>query len=108
MTTVINLPLNKTHKKAYIVHNFKQVEDTVIMIMYVEKLHSWKKIFFNYEQGFWHTDQYKEYIDAKTSTNLQKQLSNIFYQHDTVSYSPQKKEVGLSADHALMLCGGCN
>jgi hypothetical protein len=73
MSAVLRLPYyNGTPINIYLIYDFKQIKDVILMVMYVDKLNTWKKIFVNYEDGVWRTRMLTHYIDTK----MYKQVCN--------------------------------
>lgn len=80
MSAVIKLPNEGNAKNVYLIYDFKQVNDSILLLMYVEKLNCWKKIFVNNKDGVWDTSVLAPYTDDETFKQLCTKLEFIFSQ----------------------------
>src|SRR2546423_10611237 len=56
MSAVIKLPgYNGKPNNIFLIYDFNQIKDLILIVMYVDKLNTWKKIFINYKDGEWKT-----------------------------------------------------
>jgi hypothetical protein len=78
MSVVLKLPDNGSSKRVYLIYDFKQVSDSILLIMYVDGLNRWKKFFINYEEGEWETDILIPYTDSQTLQQICDKLKFIF------------------------------
>ncbi len=85
MSIVLKLPGSGTTKQVYLIYDFKQVSDSIMLIMYVDEQQSWKKFFITYEDGAWNTDILKSYTDSETLQRICDKLQFIFSEQAHVS-----------------------
>ena len=78
MSAVLRLPCDGKPNNIYFIYDFKEVDDSILMVMYVDKFNAWKKIFINYEDGAWNTDLLVYYTDNKTYRQICSKLKFIF------------------------------
>jgi hypothetical protein len=78
MSTVLKLPwYNGKPNNIYLIYDFKQVKDVILMVMYVDKLRAWKKIFLNYRDDKWKTNILTCYMNAETYKQVCNKLQLI-------------------------------
>jgi len=78
MSAVLRLPYHKgSPNNIFLIYNFKQLKDLILMVMYVDKLNTWKKIFVKYKNGEWKTGVLARYMDAKTYRQVCNKLRLI-------------------------------
>ena len=105
MSAVLKLPRNNGSKNIYLIYDFKQVKDSILIVMYVDKLNSWKKIFINYENGAWDIDILAFYTDDVTCAQIRSKLNFILSRHQ---YSDEQKALNLEQsmeDNAAFILG---
>ena len=85
MSAVLKLPTNGNTKNIYLIYDFKQVDDTILMVMYVDTLNTWQKFFINYENGSWNTKPLNNYTDTETLDKINTKLKYISYEHDHIN-----------------------
>ena len=85
MSVVLKLPENGTTKQVYLIYDFKQVSDSILLIMYVDELKRWKKFFIDYEDGTWTTDSLASYTDSQTLQRILDKLEFIFSEQTRIS-----------------------
>ncbi len=74
MLAVIKLPCtNGSPNNIFITYDFKQVKDSVLLVMYVPRLKSFKKIFITYENGILDTGILAFFLE---DDNLYRQVCN--------------------------------
>ena len=81
MSTVLKLTTNGCINNICLIYNFKQVSDLILVIMYVEELHAWKKIFINYDNGTWDTSTLAHYTDNNAYQQICNKLKFVFMKH---------------------------
>ena len=108
MSVVLKLPGNGNTKKIYLIYDFKQVSDSILLIMYADELKRWKKFFINYENDIWQTDILASYMDEATLEELRNKLKFIFSEWEHAS-EPEglNLEQTMQQDAAFML-GVCS
>jgi hypothetical protein len=85
MSVVLKLPEKGTTKQVYLIYDFKQVSDSILLIMYVNELKRWKKFFIDYEDGAWKTDSLAPYTDNETLQRICDKLKFIFLEQTQIS-----------------------
>lgn len=106
MCAILNLPGKGHPNNVYLIYDFTQVNDAIMIVLYANKSGSWEKIFINYENGFWNTDMLLNFTDKKTYTKI---CSNL----ELIIYKPTDKHITLYADkmmneHAAILLDACS
>ena len=82
MSAVLKLSNNGNTKNIFLIYDFKQVDDTILMVMYVDEISAWKKFFINYENGSWNTKALNDYTDSFTLDKINDKLKFVSYEHD--------------------------
>ncbi len=85
MSVVLKLKDNNPAKRIYIIYDFKQVEDSIMLIMYLDGQESWKKFFINYKDGRWKTEILKPYTDEETYEQICNKLKYIFTEQEQIN-----------------------
>jgi hypothetical protein len=85
MSVALKLSDNGNSKRAYLIYDFKQVSDSILLIMYVDELKRWKKFFINYEDGEWKTDTLASYANSETLQRICDKLKFIFSEKEHVT-----------------------
>ena len=88
MSVTLKLSDNDNSKRVYLIYDFKQVSDSILLIMYIDELNRWEKFFINYEDGEWKTDTLTSYTDSKTLQHIRDKLKFIFFEKEHI----QKQE----------------
>ena len=78
MSIVLKMPYNGSSKRIYLIYDFKQVSDSILLIMYIDDLNRWKKFFINYEDGAWNTDILTSYTNGETLQQIRNKLKGDF------------------------------
>ena len=107
MYATLNLPCNGNPKIIYLIYNFKEVSDSVLLVMYVDKFNCWKKIFINYKDGTWNTDTLIAYADAMISKQIRSTIESIVRK----SYADKPEVLYLKDvmhEHAALIFGTCS
>ncbi len=92
MSAVLKLPShNGKPCRIFLIYDFKQVKDLILMVMYVDKLNTWKKVFVIYENGKWRTSVFASYLDKKTYMQVCNKLRLI----SPIVRAPTKKALNL-------------
>ena len=81
MSAVLKLTANGCINNICLIYDFKQVSDAILVIMYVDKLHTWEKIFISYEEGAWDTSVLAYYTDANAYRQICNKLKLVFMKH---------------------------
>ena len=84
MSVVLKLSDNDNPKRVYLIYDFKQVSDSILLIMYIDELKRWKKFFINYEDGEWKTDILASHTDSKTLQHICNKLKFIFSEKEHI------------------------
>jgi hypothetical protein len=104
MSVVLKLSDNGNPKNAYLIYDFKQVSDSILLIMYVDKLSRWKKFFINYEDGEWKADTLSSYTDSETLQHICDKLKFIFSEKEHITkYDDLDFDKTLQEDVTFML-----
>ena len=82
MSVVLKLPDNGNTKRIYLIYDFKQVNDSILLIMYVDELKRWKKFFIDYENGIWQTDVLATYMNNEALQQVCDKLKFIFSEQE--------------------------
>ena len=78
MSAVLRLPCNNGEpNNIFLIYDFKQVENFILMVMYVEKFNTWKKVFVNYVDNAWDTEDLVCYTNHKTYKQICTKLRLI-------------------------------
>lgn len=107
MSLVYDMPSSGVLKKVRIVYNFKQVDDTVMLVLYSDKHKSQKKIFIDYINGFWQINKINRYTNAATFRQVSGELATIFQQHKLM-HEENANAFNLLPDHALLMLTACS
>jgi hypothetical protein len=108
MSAVLKLSENDNPKRAYLIYDFKQVSDSILLIMYIDELKRWKKFFINYEDNAWQTDILISYTDDKTLRQIRNKLEFIFSEKEHVTkYDDLNFDQTLQED-AIFMLGVCS
>jgi hypothetical protein len=108
MSVVLKLPADGATKQVYLIYDFKQVSDSIMLIMYVDELSSWKKFFINYEDGVWKTDILAPYTDNETLQRICDKLKFIFTQQAHVSQPEGLNLEQTMQEEAAFILGVCS
>ncbi len=82
MSAILKLVTDNCVNNVCLIYNFKQVNDSILVIMYVEKLQAWGKIFLSYDNGAWNTPVLADYTDYETYQQICNKLKFIFFKHE--------------------------
>ena len=106
MSAVLKLSTNGSTKNIFLIYDFKQVHDTILMVMYVDEIGAWKKFFINYENGSWNTNTLSGYTDAPTLEKINDKLKFVSHEHDHVEQSNVNLEQVMqeNAEFILNVC----
>jgi hypothetical protein len=85
MSVALKLPGNGNSERVYLIYDFKQVSDSILLIMYVDKLKRWKKFFINFEDGEWKTDILASYANSETLQYICDKLRFIFSEKEHIT-----------------------
>lgn len=107
MSLVYDMPCSGVLRKVRIVYNFKQVDDTVMLMLYSDKYKSPKNIFIDYRNGFWQTNKINRYTDAATFQQVSSELATIFQRHKQM-HEENADAFNLLPDHALLMLSACS
>jgi len=78
MSAVLKLPYyNGSPNNIFLIYDFKQFKDLILMVMYVDKLSTWKKVLIAYKDGAWKTRILTRYLDTKTYKLVRNKLRLI-------------------------------
>lgn len=108
MSLVLNLPGKGMPNNIYMIYNFSQIKDEILLVMYVDKCKSWKKISVGYNNGYWQTNTLIKYTDVKTFNEIQYRLKKIFNQHTHLNKHDGLHEAELLPEHAALFIGACS
>ncbi len=82
MSVVLKLPDNSLSKNVYLIYDFKQVKDSILLIMYVDEIESWKKFFIYFKNGIWETDVLASSTNDETYKQICNKLEFIFSEQE--------------------------
>ena len=82
MSAILKLIHNNFISNVCLIYNFKQVSDSILVIMYVDKLNAWKKMFISYNDGIWDTSVVADYTDNETYQQICNKLKFVFIKHE--------------------------
>ena len=107
MSVVLKLPANGTTKQVYLIYDFKQVSDSIMLIMYVDELSCWKKFFINYENDIWKTDILAPYTDSETLQRICNKLEFIFSEQEHATQHEGLNLEQTMQEEATFILGVC-
>jgi hypothetical protein len=107
MSAVLKLSNNGNTKSIYLIYDFKQVDDTILMVMYVDKIAAWKKFFINYENGSWNTKGLSSYTDATTLESINDKLKFISHELDNANEQPNVNLEQVMQENAEFILNVC-
>lgn len=103
MSAVLRLPsYNGKPNNIFLIYNFQQVSNTMMMIIYVHKVNRWKKIMINYEDEQWNTKMLNRFMDADTYQQVCNKLS-LIYPSNTSSEEVINLEQTIQQEAAFVL-----
>ena len=104
MSAVLRLPFNNGKpNNIFLIYDFKQIKDVILMVMYVDKLNSWQKVFVSYKDGAWNTHTLTRYMDAQTYKHVCNKLQLIFPTGLTANEKALDLEQTMQNEATLML-----
>jgi hypothetical protein len=108
MSAVLRLPYYKgSPNNIFLIYDFKQFKDLILMVMYVDKLSTWKKIFIEYKDGRWKTHTLTRYLDTKTYKLVRNKLQLIYPGDTTTNEEMLDLENTMQQEAAFMLNMHC-
>lgn len=108
MSVVLKLPDNDSANKVYLIYDFKQVSDSILLIMYVDELKRWKKFFINYEDGAWKTDILIPYTNSQTLQQICDKLKFIFSEKEHINTQDDLDFDKTMQEDATFMLGVCS
>ncbi len=94
-------------KNIYVVYNFKQVADEIMLIMYVDAIKGWQKIAIEYDDGCWNTAMLNNYFSAESYKCINQKLSLIFRENKVLKQDDEK-DFMLLLEHVFILFNCCS
>lgn len=85
MSVVLKLKNDNNAKRVYLIYDFKQIKDSIMLIMYLDNRECWKKFFINYKDGEWKTEILKPYTDEETYKQICNKLKYIFTEQEHIN-----------------------
>ena len=108
MSAVLKLSSNGDTKNVYLIYDFKQVDDIILMVMYVDEINAWKKFFINYENGSWNTKALTSYTDVSTLEKINDKLKFISHEHDRANEQANINLEQVMNENAEFILGVCS
>jgi len=104
MSAVLKLPwYNGMPNNIFLIYDFKQIKDLILMVMYVDKLKTWKKVFITYKDGEWKTRILTRYMNAKTYKQVCNKLRLVCPTGITSNEKALSLEQTMQQEAAFML-----
>jgi hypothetical protein len=108
MSVVLKLPENGVTKQVYLIYDFKQVSDSILLIMYVDDLKCWKKFFINYEEGEWNTNILEAYTNNETLQRIRDKMQFIFSEKEHITEQADLDFDQTLQEEAAFMLGICS
>ena len=108
MSVVLKLSDNGNPKRVYLIYDFKQVSDSILLIMYIDELKRWEKFFINYEDGEWKTDTLASYMDNNALQHMRDKLKFIFSEKEYIQKQEDIDFDQTMQEDAEFMLGVCN
>jgi len=108
MSLVIKPPLNGFSRNIYIIYNFKQVYDQILIVLYSDVMNNWQKVPVDYKDSSWNTDLLAAYTDDDTFSYISEKLNIIFEQHKLLFNINNSIHPILLADHVALIFNYCS
>ena len=108
MSAVLKLSGNDILKYVYLIYDFDQVSDSMYLIMYADKLKTWKRFFIHKIDGNWNTQAIKRFAKHKSYISICSKLKLIFNKVNVSNRLDDENMEQTMQNHAAFLLGLCN